>query len=56
MIPVKDSNGRFHDVENIIINNKAFAYVYKGARLIWSAVSRIWKDRDKWKDNDVWKY
>lgn len=56
MINVKDDNNRFHDVEHIILNNKAFSYVYQGTKLIWSAVSKIWKGRDKWKNNDIWKY
>lgn len=56
MITVKDKEGKFHELESLIINKRPFAYIYQGTKLIWSAVSKIWRDRDKWKDKDVWKY
>lgn len=56
MIQIKDSLGNFRDLDHIIFKNKVFLYVYKGNKLIWSAVSKIWRGRDKWKGTDIWKY
>lgn len=56
MIQIKDSFENFRDLDHLIFKNKVFSYVYKGNKLIWSVVSKIWKSRDKWKGKEVWKY
>lgn len=56
MIHIKDNRGRFHELDYLVFHNKVFSYVYKGSKLIWSTVSKIWRDHDRWKDNDIWKY
>lgn len=42
------------------IGNKAIQYVYKGTRLIWSAItscfgSGVWYNDKGWSNNDAWK-
>lgn len=56
MIQIKDNFENFRDLDHLIFKNKVFSYVYKGNKLIWSVVSKIWKGRDKWKGKEVWKY
>lgn len=56
MIHIKDNLGNFHDLAHLIFKNKSFDYVYKGTKLIWSSVSKIWRGKDIWKGNETWKY
>lgn len=56
MITIKDKYGNFHDLSHLIFKGKTFSYVYQGAKIIWSAVSKIWRGRDIWKNNETWKY
>lgn len=42
------------------IGTKAIVYIYKGAKLIWSAVSScfgsgMWLNDKIWDNNDTWK-
>lgn len=42
------------------IGSKAISYVYRGAKLIWQAISSCfgigyWKNDASWNNNDAWK-
>lgn len=55
MIFVKINNV-LKEVDYIVFKNTYFSHIYNNGKLIWSAVSKIWRGRDKWKVNDTWKY
>lgn len=42
------------EVSAIRLGEKVISAVYKGAVLVWQAVSNIWLGKDVWKGNDLW--
>lgn len=35
---------------------KVISAIYKGAKLLWEAALRMWKNKQVWKGKEVWKY
>ena len=48
------------ELQALYKGNKAILYVYKGARLVWQAISScfgagFWRNDYPWKNDDCWK-
>lgn len=54
MIKIKGADGNFQNLSYLMLGKKSISFVYKGAQLIWSKVTNIWRGRDIWRSNEKW--
>ena len=44
------------EISAIHLGKRVINSVYLGAKLVWSAAMKLWKNNQVWKDNEIWKY
>lgn len=42
------------EISAVRFGEMAVNAVYRGAALVWQAVSNVWHGKDVWKENDLW--
>ena len=48
------------EIVQVFVNNQAIAYIYKGAKLLWTSIlscfgNGIWKNIKGWSNKESWK-
>lgn len=42
------------EIVSIYRGQRAVSAIYRGVRLVWTAVSSVWRWRDKWRGHEKW--